>query len=238
MRRMSQAEVTPPAIAPIPCAVPMTPTKDGERWRASLVTAKISVSENPATSSAVARPIVSSRSTRVRAMCVRPAEISLHEVVLLHGARRLGEAERDERCSRDEERRRVDDRDDGAAPGGEDARARERRDEAQPFADRLVRAVRLGEQLVGDHRLQHRAARGREDVAAEAVEQRDAVEDPHVAAVVHEEQEAHHARERELRRDHQRPLGQPVDDEAAERRDEARSAEHEEDEARLRSTSR
>ena len=77
MRRMSQRRGDAAGDRADPLAVPSTPTKDGERWRASLVTAKISVSENPATSSAVARPIVSSRSTRVRAMCVRPAEISL-----------------------------------------------------------------------------------------------------------------------------------------------------------------
>ena len=46
-----------------------------------------------------------------------------------------------------------------------------------------------------------------------------------------EDEEADHAREREVRRDHQGPLAQPVDDEAAEWSDEPREREHEEDES-------
>ncbi len=55
-----------------------------------------------------------------------------------------------------------------------------------------------------------------------------------IRAVVHKEQEAHHRGEREMGPDHQAPLGQPVDDDAAERSDQARHAEEEEDDSRLR----
>jgi hypothetical protein len=51
---------------------------------------------------------------------------------------------------------------------------------------------------------------------------------------VHEQQQAHHRGEREVRRDHQAPLRQTVDNDAAEWSDQARDSEEEEDEPRLR----
>ena len=78
------------------------------------------------------------------------------EVVLLRRRRRLAEAQCDEGGGRAEERPGVDERDDGAAERGVQPRARERRDEPQAFADRLEGAVRVAQQLVGQHRLHHR----------------------------------------------------------------------------------
>src|SRR5581483_3392429 len=154
------------------------------------------------------------------------------EVVLLGRARGLRERQADERERGDDERAGVHERDRVTSGRGEEAGAGERSDEAEALADRLVRAVRLGEELVGEHRLQHCGARRREDVAEETVETRDEIEEPDVAAIVHEEKKAHHAGEGELRADHQRPLHDSVDEEAAERRGEAREREHEEDEPR------
>src|SRR5207253_4297692 len=59
-------------------------------------------------------------------------------------------------------------------------------------------------------------------------------EEPEVAAVVHEQQQAHDRGEAQMRRDHQRALAQPVDDEPADRRDQPGEREHEEHEPGLR----
>ncbi len=73
-----------------------------------------------------------------------------------------------------------------------------------------------------------------EDVAAEAVERRHEIDEPHLALVVHEEQQADDAGHRDVRRDHQRSLAHAVDEQSAERRGEAREREDEEDETGLR----
>src|SRR5581483_578859 len=79
-----------------------------------------------------------------RARDVRdPRRQLAQEVLLLRSRRRLLEAERDERRRGDDERRSVDERDGTAARGGVDAGAGERRDDPQPLAQRLERAVRI-----------------------------------------------------------------------------------------------
>ena len=65
-----------------------------------------------------------------------------------------------------------------------------------------------------EHRLQHRGARRAEQVAAETVQRGDDVEQPDVALVVHEEEQAHDARERDWSRS-SAALVDAVDDEAA-----------------------
>jgi hypothetical protein len=80
------------------------------------------------------------------------------EVVLAWCYRRFHERQRDQRRGRTDEGCSVDHRDDVAAEGGEEPGSGYRRDDPQPFAQRLQDAVRLAELLVRQHRLQHRRA--------------------------------------------------------------------------------
>jgi hypothetical protein len=67
--------------------------------------------------------------------------------------------------------------------------------------------------------------------AAQSIQRRDGIEQPDIATVVDEEQETHHACERDVGHDHQPTFRQPVDHETAERRSEAGKCKDEEDEA-------
>ena len=157
-------------MAPAPWNDISTPMNDGDRWRLWLLTAKMSVSSNPIASSAAPTPTLSWRRTGVRAMWARPAESSRRKRCSFGAGARLAETQCDEGGSRGKERPGVDQRDDGAAKCGVDPCARERCHEPQAFAHQLEGAVRVGKQLVGQHRLHHRRPRRAEDVPAETVE--------------------------------------------------------------------
>ena len=130
---------------------------EGGRPSAAVI-AKSSVSLKPITSIVAEMPIVSCRSTCTRQMCVMPAETSRRKWCSSRRGGRLGEAQRDSAAAE-----RMNVAASTSATVGRPRRRRcgagERRDEAQALAQRLKRAVRLPEQLVGQHRLHHRAAR-------------------------------------------------------------------------------
>ena len=194
----------------------------------------MSVSQNPTTEQRAGdadRQL--SEHARVDDVC-DPGGRLAQEVLLARRGRRLSEPKCDERRSRPEERRGVDERHDVTPERDEEAGADDRRKDPESLAHGLEEAVRLAELLVREHRPQHRGARRPEDVAAEPVQQCDGVEDPEIRAVVHEQEQAHRRREREMRHDHQPPLRQPVDDDPAERRYEPGHAEEEEDDPGLR----
>ena len=101
---------------------------------------------------------------------------------------------------------------------------------SRPFASGSCSSGNTRRSSASASRVEHRAADG--------VEQRDDVDQPQVAAVVHEEQQEHRHCEEDVRDDHQRPSTHTVGEHARERGGQAPRREHEEDEPRGRVRSR
>ncbi|MCW3066182.1 MAG: hypothetical protein JWN32_3354 [Solirubrobacterales bacterium] len=161
----------------------------------------------------------------------RPRGELARQVVLARRRRRLpdpqpGEAERGDR-----ERDGVEARDHAAAHPGEQRRADQRREQAHALAERLEQRVGVPEQLLGDHHREERRLRRGEHRVAGAVEGGHDVEQPHVAAVVHQQQEEDARREHQIRHDHQRAPAHAIDEEAAERRERGRREDRQERQA-------
>ncbi len=143
----------------------------------------------------------------------------------------LHDLQRRQRRGRAEKRGRVHDRHRSAAGNREEPRADERRDQPQPLAHRREGAVRVGQQVVGEHRLQQSRAAGGEDPGRPAVDERDEVDQPDLTAVVDEQEQQHDAGHRRVHEHQQRAAAHAVDDEPGERGDEPPQGQDEEDQA-------
>ena len=107
---------------------------------------------------------------------------------------------------------------------------RKRSDDPQPFAGCCERAVGLCEQFLRQHEAKERRARGEVDRPADAVEERDEIDDPRIALVVDEEEQQDRAGEQEVDGNHQRPLADAVREQAGQGAEERTEPEDHEDE--------
>ena len=161
----------------------------------------------------------------------RPGEQLRYEIVLVALELRLGRAQEQERDDNRDEAGGIENGHGATARRGVDAGTGERCDQPQPLAHRLEHPVRLAEQLARqDHGHQGRPGRRRER-PRRAVEHDHGIQQPEVAAVVHEEEQQDHEGLRAVRPDHHAPPRQAVDDEPRDGREQRRQGEREEDEA-------
>ena len=150
------------------------------------MTAKMSVSANPITSSATPAERMICRSGTVTKMCRAPASSSVMNRCSIALEARL---DRSHQCHGDDHRgegRRVQNRNCTAAEGRIERGTHERRQQAQPFAHRLEDRVRVTEQLAREDHRHQGGARRRRNRAARAVDRRHDVEQPEITPVVHE----------------------------------------------------
>lgn len=140
------------------------------------------------------------------------------EVLLLPLESCFGRTDEQEGNRDADEGERICGRHDATTKRGIETGSEQGRDQTQSFPHRGEDRVGIAEQLARQHHGEKRRPRGRKDDAGSTVEARDDVDQPEVAAIVHEEQQQHRSGHDAVHADQQRPLAHAVDDKARERR--------------------
>jgi hypothetical protein len=132
----------------------------------------------------------------------------------------------------DEECARVDDGNRATTFPREESGAGDRTDEPDALTEGLQESVGIAEQFLGQHLAQQRGFSRAEDAVCQPVQDHHEVDEPYLAAAVHQEEQQDTCAEREVGCHQQWLLFHAVDEHAGRGRQHRRCAEREEREAR------
>ena len=187
--RSSRTAVAAAAVDAAPCVLVRTPKNVGGRCSPWPITAKMIVSFRPMTLNATAPTSTSWASSGTARMPARSRALrSRQNDPAGFAGRRLRYPDADQGRDRRPERRGVEHRHPGAADGGEDARADERRQDAHALAHAGQRGVGGREVAAAEHVLAQPGPGRAENARGRPVAEGDQVDDPQLLARSHREQ--------------------------------------------------